>query len=151
MRVPGLLIVRAPFVNFHVLRDENGLYLLDCGFIGGPLLLKQALRRSGWEQEKILGIILTHGHLDHILHVSRLARETGAWIAAPRLDAAHYAGHPSYQGWSRVTGIMEKIGRPLLGFAPFTPDRWLDNGDELEIWQGLRAVHLPGHTAGHTG
>lgn len=146
-----ILTVRTPAVNFHVLRDVKGLYLLDAGFIGGEWFLMEALRRRGWEREKIVGVIVTHGHLDHILNVARIARKHGAWIAAPRLDAAHYAGCSSYHGWSRVAGVLEMIGRPLLGFEPFVPDRWLDDGDVLDVWQGLRLVHLPGHTAGHSG
>lgn len=149
--LPDLLQVRAPALNFYVLRDAAGLYLLDTGFIGARSLLRRALRKRGWEREPIRGIIVTHGHLDHILHVSAIARNTGAWIAAPRLDADHYAGRPQYDGWARVTGFLESLGRPLLGFRPFVPDRWLDDGDFLDVWHGLRAVHLPGHTHGHTG
>lgn len=148
---PDLLQIRAPGLNYHVLRDASGLYLLDAGFIGGRFLLRRALRRRGWAQEPIRGIIVTHGHIDHILHVSAVARETGAWIAAPRLDAAHYAGHPPYAGWARVTGTLEMIARPALRFRPFVPDRWLDDGDFIDVWHGLRAVRLPGHTPGHTG
>ena len=151
MATGNLLTVRTPAVNFHVLRDAAGLHLIDAGFIGGEPFLMAALRKHGWEREKIAGVIVTHGHLDHILNVAKVARKHGAWIAAPRLDEAHYAGCPSYAGWSRVAGIMEMIGRPLLGFEPFVPDRWLDDGDVLDVWYGLRAVHLPGHTAGHTG
>lgn len=146
-----LLQVRAPALNFYVLRDASGLYLLDAGFIGGRFLLRRALRQRGWEREAIRGIIVTHGHLDHILNVADIARETGAWIAAPRRDADHYAGHPRYLGWARVTGGLESAGRPLLRFRPFVPDRWLDDGDILDVWHGLRAVHLPGHTHGHMG
>lgn len=47
--------------------------------------------------------------------------------------------------------MLEKAGRPLLGFEPFTADRLLDDGDFIDVWHGLRAVHLPGHTAGHMG
>jgi glyoxylase-like metal-dependent hydrolase (beta-lactamase superfamily II) len=147
----GILQVCAPAINFYVLRDASGLYLLDAGFIGGRFLLRQALRKRGWEAEPIRGIIVTHGHLDHILHVAAIARESGAWIAAPRLDADHYSGHPRYHGWARVAGCLESIGRPVLGFQPFVPDRWLDDGDFIDVWHGLRAVHLPGHTLGHTG
>lgn len=148
---PDVLQVRAPALNFYVLRDDSGLYLLDAGFIGGRFLLQRALRQRGWERGPIRGIIVTHGHLDHILNVSAIARETGAWIAAPRLDAEHYAGHPHYRGWARVTGWLEQVGRPVLGFQPFVPDRWIDDGDHIDVWHGLRAVHLPGHTHGHMG
>lgn len=105
-----VLQVRTPALNFYVLRDASGLYLLDTGFIGACFSLRRALRRRGWEREPIRGIIITHGHLDHILNVSTIARETGAWIAAPRLDADHYAGHPKYCGRARVTGYLESIG-----------------------------------------
>ena len=150
MIADDLLQVRTPLVNFHVLRDPAGLYIIDAGFIGADQLLRKALRSRGWENERIVGIIVTHGHLDHILNVAKIARKHGAWIAAPRMDETHYAGRPSYKGWARVCGMLELVGRPLLGFQPFTPDRWIDDGDIIDVWGGLRAVHLPGHTAGHT-
>lgn len=146
-----LLQVRTPGVNFHVLKDAKGLVLLDAGFIGGRRLLERSLRRRGWDRLPVVGIVVTHGHLDHILNVAPLARETGAWIAAPRLDAGHYLGRPPYRGWARVTGALEAIGRRALGFGSFVPDRWIDDGDQLEVWHGLRAVALPGHTPGQTG
>lgn len=149
--IPDYLTVRSPWVNFHVLADDSGLYLVDSGFIGGPRQLEKALERRGWHERPVRGILLTHGHLDHILNASTIARRTGAWIAAPRLDADHYAGRPAYRGASRVVGALESVGRPVLGFDVFTPDRWLDDGDVIEVWQGLRVVHLPGHTAGHSG
>lgn len=148
---PNVLQIRSLFVNFYVLRDSRGLDLLDGGFVGGRRLLRRALERCGWASEPIVGIVVTHGHLDHILNVGRLAQETGAWIAAPRMDAAHYEGHPTYRGAARVTGVLESVGRPVLGFRPFTPDRLLDDGDTLDLWEGLTVVHLPGHTAGHSG
>ncbi len=146
-----LLQVRSFGINFHVLRDSKGLYLIDGGFIGGKELLHRALRERGWDKEPILGILVTHGHLDHILNIASIAEEAGAWIAAPRGDMSHYQGRPVYCGAARVTGSLEAIGRPLLGFHPFTPSRLLDDGDTLDIWHGLTTIHLPGHTAGHSG
>lgn len=145
-----LLQVRTPWVCFYVLRDREGLYLVDTGFIGGRAALEAALADHGWSDRPLLGIVLTHGHLDHILNAAPLARRTGAWIAAPLGDAAHCAGRPRYRGWGRLTGSGEAIGRRLLGFEPFVPSRWVTDGDLLPIWGGLQAIHLPGHTRGHT-
>ncbi len=146
-----LLQVRNYVVSFYVLRDGDSLYLIDTGFIGGIDCLDHALTRKGWDNIPIRGIILTHGHLDHILNVSELAKRHGAWIAAPRIDADYYVGKAIYHGISRVTGVAEAIGRKILSFQPFTPTRLIDDGDKLDIWHGLQAIHLPGHTAGHTG
>jgi len=145
------LQVRNGIVSFYVLKGAEGLYLIDAGFLGGLTALEKALLNRGWEKEPILGILVTHGHLDHILNVEKLAAARGAWIAAPELDLPHYLGNPCYKGASRAIGALEAIGRLLLGFRPFVPDRLLNDGDFLNIWQGLKAIHLPGHTAGHMG
>lgn len=146
-----LVQVRAPYINFYVLRDDDGLYLIDAGFIRGRGFLRKALKKHNWDQLPIRGVIVTHGHLDHILHVGRIAEETGAWIAAPRLDEAHYIGKPIYTGWAHVAGALEFMGRPALGFRKFTPTRFLDDGELIDVWHGLTTVHLPGHTHGHSG
>ncbi len=146
-----LLIIRAPILNFFVLRESDELYLIDTGFLNGVSQLQRALKRRGWQHLQLAGILLTHGHLDHVLNAEKMARSYGAWIAAPRLDAAHYQGKQTYTGLARVTGLLESVGRSLFRFQTFTPDRWIDDGTEFPIWQGLRAVALPGHTSGHVG
>jgi len=146
-----MLQIRAPALCFYALRDATGLYLIDGGFVGGRYLLSRALHRRGWDKEPIRGIIVTHGHLDHILNVASIARDSGAWIAAPRLDAAHYEGRFPYRGAARVCGLLEAIGRRLFSYSPFKTDRWLEDNSEIPIWHGLTAIHLPGHTNGHMG
>ena len=146
-----ILQVRAPALCFYVLKADDGLYVVDGGFIGGLYFLGQALVRKGWDKIPIRGILVTHGHLDYILNLSVLAKRSGAWVAAPRLDAAHYKGRYLYSGASRVTGALEAVGRRVFKYLPFSVDYWLDDGTELPVWGGLRAIHLPGHTEGHTG
>jgi glyoxylase-like metal-dependent hydrolase (beta-lactamase superfamily II) len=146
-----VLQVRAPFVCFHVLRDADGLYLIDAGFVGGVAALQRALRRRGWASLPLKGILLTHGHIDHTFNLARLAREHGAWVAAPRLDAEHCAGRYPYTGLARACGWLEAGGRAVFGDEHFAVDYWLDDRAELPVCGGLTAIHLPGHTIGHMG
>jgi glyoxylase-like metal-dependent hydrolase (beta-lactamase superfamily II) len=137
-------------VTFYVLRRGNALFLIDTGFLGGPRQLAAACSRAGWQSLPLKGILLTHGHLDHVFNAAALARQSGAWIAAPRLDEQHCAGRHPYRGLSRVCGGLEAFGRAVLPWEPFAVTHWIDDG-MMVPGCGLRAVHLPGHTAGHTG
>jgi glyoxylase-like metal-dependent hydrolase (beta-lactamase superfamily II) len=142
---------RTPAVTFHILRDETDLYLIDCGFVGGRRLLARALDRRGWKHLRIRGILLTHGHLDHVLDTARIAQESGAWVAAHRLERAQLAGHYPHNGSSRFCGMLEAAGRTLFQYSAPKIDRWLEDGEELSILGGLQVIHLPGHTEGHVG
>lgn len=148
---PDLLIVRTWIVRFFVLRDGNELYLIDTGFIGGRRALRRALIARGWDKFCIRGILLTHGHLDHVRNAPAFAQEHGAWVGGPERDLEHYENRARYTGLGRVAGIAEWIGRRLLRQSSFSPDRLLNDGDELPIWGGLRVIALPGHTHGHCG
>lgn len=147
---PDVLAIRSFGVVHYVLRHADGLYLIDAGFIGAIPAMERTLKDKGWGSLPIRGILLTHGHLDHILNAATIARRHGAWIAGPQPDQDRYLGHPPCRGVNSVAGGLERMGRSLLRFQPFTPDRWVEDGENFSILGGLRAVHLPGHTAGHT-
>ena len=105
-----LLIVGTPLLRFFVLKDADELYLIDSGFVDGPRLLRAALKRRGWDRLPVRGILLTHGHLDHILNTVPFAEKYGAWVSAPRLDAAGCLGTARYTGRARVTNLLEAVG-----------------------------------------
>lgn len=145
IRVPSLA------VHFYVLRDSQGLYLIDSGFLGGRAQLRRALKQRGWDHLPLLGILLTHGHLDHMHNAARLAAETGAWIAASRREEAQLQGRAPYRGCARTLLALERLGRRGFRIPPLVPNRFLEDGERLEIWDGLTVIPLPGHTAGHLG
>ncbi len=85
-------------------------------------------------------ILLTHAHIDHAGGTGQLARELGLPIVGP---------HPGDQFW--IDGLPQQSA--MFGFPPaepFTPTRWLADGDTVSVGHCTLAVrHCPGHTPGH--
>jgi len=126
--IPDLLQTQAFGVCIYALRDGDEVALIDSGFLGASGKLGAALRRAGWDHCRIVGIILTHGHLDHSYNAFRFAKEFSAWVAAPQLDAAHLAGSYAYSGNARVCGLLESCGRRLFGYQPPVDVDWFSPG-----------------------
>ena len=83
---------------------------------------------------------VTHAHIDHAGGVGELANTYALPIIGP---------HPGDQFW--IDGLAQQS--VSFGFAPaqpFTPTRWLHDGDTVQIGhETLNVRHCPGHTPGH--
>lgn len=85
-------------------------------------------------------LLLTHGHVDHAGGVAELAKKLNVQIEGPHADDAFLLDELPRQS--------QRYGFPLA--ASFTPDRWLIDGDSIQIGEEMLAVlHTPGHTPGH--
>ncbi|MCX8239337.1 MAG: MBL fold metallo-hydrolase [Akkermansiaceae bacterium] len=91
------------FFQHSLIVLDNGVALIEEGFLDGIFRIKIALIRHGKTQTDVRSIILTHGHLDHTLNVTHLQKLTGYRVFAPRLDLDHAEGRHPYRGWSRVS------------------------------------------------
>ena len=85
-------------------------------------------------------IWLTHAHIDHAGATGTLARERGLPIVGP---------HPGDQFWIDALPMQSRqFGFPQA--EPFTPTRWLADGDQVTVGEcTLDVRHCPGHTPGH--
>lgn len=104
---------------------------------GGDLpRLTAAAAQHGVTIEKLL---VTHGHIDHAGQAKPLADELGVPIEGPHRD----------DDW-----LLRALGDPGHSFGlagvPFTPDRWLVEGDTVGVGDlVLDTYETPGHTPGH--
>lgn len=125
---------------------QQNCSLLQCGETGrGAVVdpggdldrIRAFIGKEGIEMEKIL---VTHAHIDHAGGVAQLARELGLPIEGP---------HPEDQFW--IDALAEQGA--MFGFPasePFTPDRWLGQGDVVRFGNvEMDVLHCPGHTPGH--
>ena len=147
----GLIMVRGVMSVPHVLVDEGGAVLLDCGFPGDGGRIRRALARAGLGPRDVRAIVLTHGHIDHAGCLAELRAWTGAPVFAHAKEQAHLDGVYPYRGFARVCGALEAVGRAVTGYRAGRIDETIAEGDELPFWGGLRVLHLPGHTDGHCG
>ncbi|HBS35920.1 MAG TPA: MBL fold metallo-hydrolase [Parvularcula sp.] len=122
--------------NCAIIRAGSGkAAVVDPG--GEPDKIMAAAREMNAE---IVKIWLTHGHLDHAGAAEELKRRTGAPIEGPHKEEVFWL--------TQIRESWRKFG--IEDGEDCTPDRWLDDGDVLEL-DGLTfdVVYTPGHTPGH--
>ncbi len=120
--------------NCTVIGDnETGMgYVFDPG--GDAARIMATATELGF---KIVGIIHTHAHLDHILAAGEIHQLTGAPIWLNRSDRFL---------WDTLELQCRMWGIP---YSPVPePDHWIEDEQDLEC--GGCCIHTPGHTPGST-
>jgi glyoxylase-like metal-dependent hydrolase (beta-lactamase superfamily II) len=99
---PGRAVDR--FVNIFVLFGTR-TWIIDTGVAGSETALFDALRESNRALDSVAGIVLSHGHADHIGAAKALCAATGAPVYA----------HPAERNWIEDIDTQAKE-RPIPGF-----------------------------------
>ncbi|GKX62558.1 MBL fold metallo-hydrolase [Pragia fontium] len=115
--------------------ETNKAAIVDPG--GEATLLMRAIDSLGLTLEQVL---LTHGHLDHVGAAKEMAERYNVPIVGPHRDDAFL-----------LESLAEQSARfGLENCTPFTPNRWLEEGDKVSVGnETLFVRHTPGHTPGH--
>lgn len=138
-------------MSFRYLTVPVTAFQQNCSIVWCDATNDAALIDPGGEISRLLGEVkrlgltlkalwLTHAHIDHAGGTGELARTLDLPIIGP---------HTGDQFW--IAGLPQQSA--MFGFPPaetFTPTRWLEDGDTVQIGQETLTVrHCPGHTPGH--
>ena len=148
--MPGLRVAIIPVTVFQqnctLLFDDDTRQAVVFDPGGEPGRILEVIAQQGLTVERIL---LTHGHLDHAGGAAAVKGVLNETYAA--------AGKPAVEIWGpderdrflldQIEAQQRKFG--LTGMVNVTPDRWLAEGDSVEVL-GLHfdILHCPGHSPG---
>ena len=151
--LPGVYQISMLYVNaFLIAQDE--VTLIDSGLPKRKETILKALSQAERKPEELKHIAITHHHIDHTGSLAALVAATGARTYVHPLDAEVVRGDkppPTSNREilaARVLGpIIDRLFHPEL--ETIQPDQEVNDGEELQVAGGMRAIHSPGHTPGH--
>ncbi|MHC5794833.1 MBL fold metallo-hydrolase [Lacisediminihabitans sp. FW035] len=131
----------------------------------GRAQLLDAIAAAGLQLDRLVGIVVTHFHPDHVGMAQALSDMTGAWIGMHPLDtlpgvtsAAVTSAIDADRRWLVTCGVPEPMHSTMLlterslrafGGSPQVRMEFAD-GDGIPLPdRDLRVVWTPGHSAGH--
>lgn len=154
----GIYRLGTDWVNWYLCDTDGAFTLIDCGFRDYYEQLPATLHELGSKLDAVAAVVLTHYHPDHVGSAERMRTEAGATVFAPAGDANGVrAGRvPLPDGMARSLwrpSMMRYLAHAVrnhgTNVTPVSELQTYDAGELLETPVKLRAIHTPGHTAGH--
>ncbi|MEU9506087.1 MBL fold metallo-hydrolase [Micromonospora sp. NPDC048170] len=154
-------------VNVYVLRDDDGLVLVDSGWAVAEArtALDAALKELDCSLGDVRRFLVTHVHRDHYTQAVHLRREYGMRVSlgagereslvmsmAPHQNPlAEQLGHLRLLGAGELADTLAGLTGAQLSTEDWElPDDWFHDGQQIR--HGDRTLHVvetPGHTRGH--
>ncbi|HEU5404359.1 MAG TPA: subclass B3 metallo-beta-lactamase [Terriglobales bacterium] len=139
--VGNVYYVGASDITAFLITSPKGHILLDGGFVETAPMIRDNIRKLGFNPEDIQYLINSHAHSDHAAGLAQLKKWTGAKFVASREDGALIArgGHGDFAWGDRYL------------FPALKPDQAIADGGTVSVGGVTMTAHLtPGHTKGCT-
>lgn len=142
-------------VNWYLVEEDGGPWLVDCGWPASHDSLLASLREIGVAPADLRGVLLTHGHPDHLGTAAGLAEEHGVQVYAGPDELPRVRGErPSTRGPSLLLNLWRPTTLRFLSgsiaHGVLRPE-WVPSVRDVASAElkGVRTVAAPGHTEGH--
>ena len=150
--LPDVYRIGMGYVSAYVIAQEE-VTVIDTGLPKHREIILKAASQAGRKAEEVKHILLTHHHADHTGSLAELLAATSAKAYIHPLDAAVVRGEKPAPRPNRDI-MAGKILGPLMAritpkLQPIEALEETNDGDEVPAAGGIKAIHTPGHTAGH--
>lgn len=156
-----VFLCRGRDVNWVLLREGSDLTLVDTGYPAYAPTVEESVRRIGSRPADVRGIVVTHGHVDHIGGLGHFHGTYGTPVFAHPIEVPHLrrdhleqatpgqvlrnVHRPGVLAWSlRITRAGAMKGVAFADVQALTP------GAPLDLPGRPVPVATAGHTSGHT-
>jgi hydroxyacylglutathione hydrolase len=137
----GVIGVETGGAYAYIVKSQRGAVLVDAGMDASGAAILAELKAQNLSAADVRGVLITHGHPDHVAAV-RLFPAATVYVGAA--DAAMVRGDRShYSPFGRIVGALLPLPPPPLAMTE------LRGGEPLEF-DGIHftAIATPGHSPG---
>lgn len=151
---PDLFCETVQIVNVVFIGKPGGEWVLaDAGMPQSAAQIRAACERRFGENAKPQGIVLTHGHFDHVGAIVELLDEWDVPVYAHELEMPFLTGRQSYPSPDPAVegGLVAKLSSlfPVEPVNLGTRVEKLPMDGSIPVLPEWRWIHTPGHTPGH--
>jgi glyoxylase-like metal-dependent hydrolase (beta-lactamase superfamily II) len=155
----GVHAITRAHTNMYFIETGGRLLIVDAGLPAFWPEITAAVSDLGYGRDSIAGLLLTHGHFDHVGCAQRLRAEWQVPVYVARGDQ-HLAAHPySYRHERNRPGYLLSHPSGLPTIAAMTMAGALTVKGAIDttpfppappLPPGVNLIPTPGHTDGHT-
>ncbi len=144
-----------------ILRDDNDMILIDCGYPNFLTLIEESAIKNGIDLSKLTKLIITHHDFDHMGSAADFKRKyPNIKILSSIIDEKYISGKEKSLRLQQAESIDDKLAeeqressmnfqKTLKSVENIEVDILLNDGDKFDWCGGIEIIETPGHMPGH--
>ncbi|GAA0220591.1 MBL fold metallo-hydrolase [Metaclostridioides mangenotii] len=144
-----------------ILRDDNDMILIDCGYPNFLTLIEERAIKNGIDLSKLTKLIITHHDFDHMGSAADFKRKyPNVKILSSIIDEKYISGKEKSLRLQQAESVYDKLPeeqkegamnfqKMLESIENIEVDMLLKDGDKFDWCGGMEIIETPGHMPGH--